>query len=246
MTPDQIARTAERLTAARRQGQRLAFAKGELPTSHADAFAIQEKVVAALASPVIGWKVIELPGGEVIFAPLLEAGIVPAGGTWKTNGKEPAGIELEIAFRMAKDVAPGAGPEAVLDAIETGLVVFELCESRLAEPDRLTQAERLADCILNSGIVVGSAFADWRTRDLKGVAGRLLVDGREHKAGTSVDPIRAIQVLAPALAKAGKRLARGQIVITGSLIGMNWLSGQHAITGEIAGCGTVAAKVHAA
>jgi len=240
MTPDQVKRTAERLLAARREGARVAFGAGELPQSLADAFAIQEEVVAGLASPVIGWKVIELPTKEVIFAPLLQSGVVPAGGVWTTAGRAPAGIELEIAFRMGRDVPAGAAPSAILDCIEAAHVVFELCESRLADPDSQPQPAKLADCILNSGIVVGASFPDWRTRDLRAVPGRLFVDDRLHKEGRSVDPIRAIQVLAPALAGAGKTLSKGQIVITGSLIGMNWLTGRHALRGVIDGCGEVA------
>jgi 2-keto-4-pentenoate hydratase len=246
MTPDQIQRTAERLVEARRKGTRLPLAAAELPATFADALAVQDKVVAALASPVAGWKVNELPGGEVIFAPILQSGVVAPGGTWALAGREPAGVELEIAFRMGSDVPDGASPAAILDAVATAHVVFELCESRLANPDAHTQAAKLADCILNSGIVIGPSFAGWRDRELKAVPGRLVVDGQVIKEGKSVDPIRALQVLPAALAKAGKRLAKGQTVITGSLIGMNWLTGRRAVRGVIDGCGEVAITVAAA
>ena len=236
---------AEQLTVARRRGVRIPVPAAESPQTIEDAFQAQDQVVAALASPPIGWKVIEMPSGEVIFAPLLASGIVPPGGTWKVSGGAPAGIELEIAFHMGADVAPGASASQILDAVASANVVFELCQSRFAEPDTLPQHIKLADCILNAGLVLGPKFEGWRTTDLKGVKGRLLVDGKVLKEGMSVDPIRAIQVLAPAMAARGKKLAKGQTVITGSLIGMNWLTGRHLLQGVIEGCGEVAISLEA-
>ena len=100
MSQDRLAAIADRLVAARRQGARVALAGGDAPADFEEGFAIQDKVVAALASPVIGWKVMAVPQGPVIFAPILQSGRVAAGGTWEVVGREPAGIELEIAFRL--------------------------------------------------------------------------------------------------------------------------------------------------
>ena len=246
MPTDRIAAAAERLAAARRAGARIRLSEAEMPRDIAEGFKVQEKIVVALGSPVVGWKVIEMPSGEVIFAPLLADGVVKAGGTWSVTGTEPAGIELEIAFRMGRDVKPGATAAQILDAVEAAHVVFELCQCRQADPDSLPQHAKLADCILNAGLVVGPSFAGWREKDLKAIPGRLLVDGKHHKDGKSVDPIRALSVLAPAMAARGKTLAKGQTVITGSLIGMNWLTGRHDLKGVIDGCGEVAIKLAAA
>lgn len=242
--PDRISAIAEQIVAARRQGARVVLK--DAPRDLAEAFAIQDKAVAALGSPAIGWKVIPQPSGETMFAPLLASGNVAPGGAWTLVGKEPAGIELEIAFLMGRDVAAGANASQILDAIKSAHVVFELCQSRVADPDNQPAPVKLADCILNAGLVLGPKFEGWRTRDLKGIPGRLLVDGRVHKEGKSVDPIAAIQALAPAMAARGKTLAKGQTVITGSLIGMNWLTGRHALKGVIDGCGEVAITLEAA
>lgn len=244
MSSDRLSVIADQLVAARKAGARIALA--DAPTTFEEGFAVQDLVAQRLGLPTLGWKVIEMPDGRVIYAPLLARAPVAEGGTWKVTGREPAGIELEIAFRMAKDVGPGTTGEGVLDAIGTAHVVYELCQSRIAEPDRQPRHVALADCILNEGIVLGPAFADWRQRNLKAVPGRLMVDGKLHAEGKSVDPIRAIQVLAPALAKAGKKLGAGQIVITGSLIGMNWLTGRHDLVGVIDGCGETRMRLAAA
>jgi 2-keto-4-pentenoate hydratase len=187
-----------------------------------------------------------VPQGPVLFAPILQSGRVAAGGTWEVVGREPAGIELEIAFRMGRDVPPNATPEQVLDAVASAHVVFELCQSRVAEPSKQPRHVMLADCIANAGLVVGPEIRGWRGENLTERAARLLVDGKVHVEGRSTDPIGALQMLPPALVARGKALSAGQIVITGSLIGMNWLTGRHALKGVIDGLGDVAIKLAAA
>jgi 2-keto-4-pentenoate hydratase len=246
MSKDRLAGIADRLLAARRQGSRIPLAGSDAPADYEEGFAIQDMVVAALGSPVIGWKVMPVPQGPVIFAPILQSGRVTAGGTWTVEGRQPAGIELEIAFRLGRDLPPGATSEQVLDAVESAHAVFELCQSRLAEPAKQLRHVMLADCIANAGLVVGSEIRGWRSQNLKQRAGRLLVDGKVHIEGKSVDPIAALQMLPPALVARGKPLAAGQIVITGSLIGMNWLTGRHDLEGIIDGLGKVALELVAA
>jgi 2-keto-4-pentenoate hydratase len=238
MSKDRLAGIAERIVDARRQGARVALAGADAPADFEEGFAIQDLVVGALASPIIGWKVMAVPQGPVIFAPILQTGRVADGGTWEVVGREPAGIELEIAFRMGRDVPPNAKPEQVLDAVVSAHVVFE--------PSKQPRHVMLADCIANAGLVVGPEIRGWRGENLVERAARLLVDGKVHVEGKSTDPIGALQMLPPALAARGKALSAGQIVITGSLIGMNWLTGRHDLKGIIDGLGDVAIKLAAA
>jgi hypothetical protein len=67
MSKDRLATIADRLVAARRQGARIALAGADVPADYEEGFAIQDKVVAALASPVAGWKVMAVPNGPVIY-----------------------------------------------------------------------------------------------------------------------------------------------------------------------------------
>jgi 2-keto-4-pentenoate hydratase len=244
MSDDRLNAIADRLTSARRQGARIAL--DDTPRNNEEAFEIQDRVAANLGEPVVGWKVNELPNGSAAFAPILAGGVVPAKRTWNVTGTEPAGIELEIAFRMARDVPGDATREQILDAVASAHVVFELCQSRLAKPETAPRHVALADFISNTGLVVGDAFAGWREKPLQAVPGRLFVDGRLHIEGKSADPLRVLSILPAGLAARGKSLRAGHIVITGSLIGMNWLTGRHTIRGEIDGCGAVEAAVAAA
>jgi len=244
MSNDRLDTIAERLTAARRLGARIAL--DDAPRDYEEAFAVQDRIAANLGEPVAGWKVNEMPDGAVLFAPILAGGVVPAGRTWQVAGYEPAGIELEIAFRMSRDVPGDATPDEILDAVASAHVVFELCQSRIEKPESVARHVALADFISNAGIVVGTGIDGWRSKDLKAVPGRLYVDGKLHIEGKSANPLRALSVLPAGLAKRGKALKAGHVVITGSLIGMNWLTGARAIRGEIDGCGSVEATVAAA
>ena len=239
----QIAGVAARIAAARRAGARVVL--DDAPANFDEAFAVQEQVIAALASPTIGWKVNELPDGLVTFAPILKSGEVVAGGTWRVTGGEPAGIELEIAFRVGRPVAPGASADEVMAAMASAHVVFELCQSRIADPASVPRHVALADSISNWGVVVGPEIADWRGKAFGSVPGRLLVDGKLHIEGKSADPARVLGLLPAALARHGKALAVGDVIITGSLIGMNWLTGRHALTGIIDGMGEVTLRLDA-
>ncbi|MGE0765777.1 MAG: 2-keto-4-pentenoate hydratase [Hyphomicrobiaceae bacterium] len=244
MSNDRLDAIAQRLGAARRQGARISL--DDAPADYNEAFSIQDRITASLGEPTVGWKVNELLDGRVTFAPIFAGGVVPAHSTWNVLGHEPAGIELELAFRMGADVAGHASTAELLDSVASAHVVFELCQSRLERPETVARHVALADFISNHGIIVGSEVAGWRDKDLKGVPGRLFVDGNLHIAGKSNDPLRALAVLPRALAEHGKALRVGHIVITGSLIGMNWLAGRRTIRGEIDGCGSVEATVAAA
>jgi len=246
MREDRLDALAARLVAARQRGTRISLSAAEWPKDFEEGFAIQERLVPALRSPIIGWKVTPVANGPVIYAPILAAGRVEANGTWTVTGPEPAGLELEIAFRLGRSVAPEASAEEVLAAVAAAHVVFELCQSRIAEPSALPRHVGLADCIANVGIVVGPEIAGWREQDLKARPGRLLVDGMVHAEGHSVDPVAALLMLPPAMGRRGRRIEAGQIVITGSLIGMNWLTGRHDLKGVIEAGGEVAMKLIAA
>jgi 2-keto-4-pentenoate hydratase len=246
MVNDRLEGIAARLLAARREGGRISLAASETPRDFEEGFAIQDRVVSALGSPVLGWKVMPIANGPVIYAPILQSGRVADGGTWTVVGREPAGLELEIAFRLGRSLAPGATEAQILDAVAAAHVVFELCQSRIAEPGSQPRHVMLADAIANAGIVVGSEIPGWRTRDLKARPGRLIVDGKVHVDGRSIDPIGALLLLPPALARRGRRLEAGHIIITGSLIGMNWLTGRHDLRGVIEDCGEVAMTLAAA
>ena len=244
MSTELIGATAAKLVAARRAGQRITLSAAETPRSFAEGFALQDAVVAALGQRPIGWKLL-VADGTPIFAPILASDEVTDGGTWRVIGGQPAGIEVEIAFRMGATMPETATRDQILDAVASAHVVFELCQSRIADPANAPRHVGLADCVSNAGVVVGDAISGWRSMDMRDAPGRLLVDGKLHMEGKSVDPFHILSMVPAALATRGKALEAGQVVITGSLVGMNWLEGSHALEGLIDGCGRVACRLEA-
>ena len=164
-----------------------------------------------------------------------------ANGTWTVQGREPAGLELEIAFRLGRSVGPEASAEQVLDAVAAAHVVFELRQSRIADPARLPRHVMLADCIANAGVrwLAPRSRAGARRISRLGRVGCSSTARFTPKATASIR-LPLLLLLLPAMARRGKRIEAGQIVITGSLIGMNWLTGRHALKGVIEDCGEVA------
>ncbi len=242
--PDKISTAATRLVAARRAGQRVQLSPEETPRDFAEGFALQDAIVAQLGQRTIGWKLL-VADGTTIFAPILASDDVAAGGTWRVVGGQPAGIEVEIAFRMGATVPATATRDQILDAVASAHVVFELCQSRIADPAHVPRHVGLADSVSNAGVVVGDAISGWRSMEMRDVPGRLSVDGKVHTEGKSVDPFHILSMVPAALATRGKVLEAGQVIITGSLVGMNWLDGSHTLEGVIDGCGRVACRLEA-
>ena len=77
MTPDQIERAASALVAARR-GSPIATLPGDaIPQTEADAYQIQDAVIAKLGEKIGGWKTGVLPTGGPFVAPIFASAMPP-------------------------------------------------------------------------------------------------------------------------------------------------------------------------
>jgi 2-keto-4-pentenoate hydratase len=140
------------------------------------------------------------------------------------------GIECEIAVRLDRDLpAVGApyGEAAVADAVAAAMPAFELVEDRNADYQALDAFGLVADNAWNAGIVLGPPIADWRARDLGSLQGSLLLNDAPAGAGHGRDalghPLKALTWLANGLAARGLHLARGMVVMTGSIVTTKFL-----------------------
>ena len=157
------------------------------------------------------------------------------------------GIESEIAVRMGKDLPIGKTPptqQQVADSISEVAVAFELVDDRHASYDQLEAAWLVADNAWNGGIVLGP----WRPaqEDIGGRSGRLIVDGTvvdQGKVGTlKAHPFESVAWLAAALGLQGQQLRRGDIVMTGSIVGTRFPAQTEHWRFEVEGLGEVEAK----
>jgi 2-keto-4-pentenoate hydratase len=152
------------------------------------------------------------------------------------------GIETEIAVRLGEDLPNGGGRDRVAAAVESCMAAIEVLEDLRHDYKRLSAAAMVAGNVWNAGAVIGAPVTDWRRLDLAAVSSRLTINGGEigHGRGGDVmdNPLNALAWLADKLAAAGTPLRRGMIVLTGSMVPIQFpAAGDHALV-EVEGLGT--------
>ncbi|MBV8779530.1 MAG: fumarylacetoacetate hydrolase family protein [Alphaproteobacteria bacterium] len=132
------------------------------------------------------------------------------------------GIETEIAMRLGADLPDGGGRAQVEAAVESCMAAIEVLEDLRHDYKRLTARAMVAGNVWNAGCVLGVPVNDWRRLDLAAVTARLTINGREIGVGKGGDvmgnPLNALSWLAAKLAADGRPLRRGMVVMTGSMV----------------------------
>jgi 2-keto-4-pentenoate hydratase len=152
------------------------------------------------------------------------------------------GIETEIAVRLGADLPQGGDRDQVAAAVESCMAAIELLEDLRHDYKRLSAAAMVAGNVWNAGAVLGAPVADWRRLDLAKATARLTMGGHEIGQGKGGDvmgnPLNALAWLANKLATAGTPLKRGMVVLTGSMVPIQFPApGDRAVV-EVAGLGT--------
>jgi 2-keto-4-pentenoate hydratase len=152
------------------------------------------------------------------------------------------GIETEIAMRLGADLPEGGDRDRVAGAVESCMAAIEVLEDLRQDYKRLSAAAMVAGNVWNAGAVVGAPVADWRRLDLAGLVSRLTINGREIGTGRGGDvmgnPLNALMWLANKLAADGAPLKRGMVVLTGSMVPIQFpTAGDRAVV-EVEGLGT--------
>jgi 2-keto-4-pentenoate hydratase len=218
------AAAAAMLLDARRARRRIArLPEACRPSDAAAGYAVQAQLAAALGG-IGGWKIgAGGPDETPLFAPIIAREIHSGGAVLSRADFPDTIIEAEIAFRLRRDLPPGAVAHQageVAAAVEM-LPALEIYGSRFIDPTVASEAENIADCLANVGLVVGSAAATApsgeRAWDID-----LTIDGRSHSVRAARhpvgDPLRLVVWLANTLAARGEMLRAGQVVTTGALL----------------------------
>jgi 2-keto-4-pentenoate hydratase len=151
------------------------------------------------------------------------------------------GIETEIAMRLGNDLPEGGSDDRVAVAVDSCMAAIEVLEDLRHDYKRLSACAMVAGNVWNVGCVLGTAVTDWRRLDLAKVTARLSIDSREVGSGTGGDvmgnPLKALSWLADKLAADGRPLRRGMVVMTGSMVPIQFPQpGQRAVV-EVEGLG---------
>ena len=152
------------------------------------------------------------------------------------------GIETEIAVVLGDDLPRGDSPERVAAAVESCAAAIEVLEDLRHDYKRLSAAAMVAGNVWNAGAVLGALVTDWRRLDLALAGARLTINGREIGRGKGGDvmgnPLNALAWLADKLAAFGTPLRRGMVVLTGSMVPIQFpAAGDHAVV-AVEGLGT--------
>jgi 2-keto-4-pentenoate hydratase len=151
------------------------------------------------------------------------------------------GIETEIAMRLGEDLPDGGGHARVQEAVESCMAAIEVLEDLQHDYKQLSARSMVAGNVWNAGCVLGPPVGEWRKLDLATVMYRLTINGREIGTGSGADvmgnPLNALSWLADKLAADGRPLKRGMVVMTGSVVPIQFPQpGDHAVV-EVTGLG---------
>ena len=151
------------------------------------------------------------------------------------------GVETEIAFRLGDDLPRGGDPGEVAAAVESSMAAIELIEDLGYDYKRLEAAAMVAGNVWNAGVVLGTPVTGWRGQDLVRATARLSINDHEIGSGNGGDvmghPLNALAWLADKLAAAGTPLRRGMIVMTGSMVPIQYPVAGDRVVIEVAGLG---------
>lgn len=244
-------RAARMLVAARRERRLIERLPLDCrPGDLAAGYAVQAQVAGMLGA-IGGWKIGAAdPGNTPLHAPIFAQEIHPSGVTLAAKDFTCAIIEAEIAFRLRQDLPVGDvahDAASVARAVER-VPALEIYRSRYREPDAAEEAEQLADCLANGGLIVGvgvgvgveavMAGGAMPTWDIDLAVDDTLeqVRAARHPAG---DPLQLVVWLANHLNRCGGLLSAGQVVTTGAML---LAPIGRSVRGEWQGLGSVSAS----
>ncbi|MBU0724906.1 MAG: 2-keto-4-pentenoate hydratase [Alphaproteobacteria bacterium] len=246
-----VSAAAARLLEARRTRQRLtALSESERPGSVAEAYAVQDAVAQALG-PVGAWKIgAKSPTDTPLSASIQQADVIDSGASLPRDRFNIVIIEAEVAFRFGRDLPANGAPyddATILAAIESAHPAIEIVDTRFAEIDGLDAFSKLADFQMNGALVVGPALRDWQALDLKGITASVTIDGFEVIEKTGANPAGDPRWLAlwaaNNLIARGQPIRAGQVVTTGSYIGMLPAPQGGRIVASLSGVGSVSVTI---
>jgi 2-oxo-3-hexenedioate decarboxylase/2-keto-4-pentenoate hydratase len=241
MDPAEIERAASLIRVARTGRTPLGpLPEACRPTSEPEAYAVQaalnRQLTAAGAGPTGGHKIgcttpvmqaylnIPNPCAGEVFAATIRHGR----GRFAAADHLRPGVECEIAVRLGADLVDGPfSRERVGGAVAAVLASIEVVDDRYVDYPTLGTPTLVADDFFNAGLVLGPAVAAWQRLDLAGLAGRMLINGREVGTGRGGDilghPFEALAWLASNALERGRPLRAGEYVTLGSVVATKWV-----------------------
>lgn len=190
------------------------------PATIEEAYILQKKVACLLGVEKTGWKVSPYGDGKSVAAPIFAADIFTSG----ADVGNVTGIETEILLHLKADLpyrpAHPYDRAEICQAIDFYALGFELIQCRFSDEDQ-TFPERLADCLLNRGLVIGTQQAFVKDGQIPSVLPELYRNDQPCSFRPNpIDPIASLYAYANSGGDQFGGLCAGQWVATGSMTGM--------------------------
>ena len=225
---------ARAFTQARAANVVLSDYPGAMPVTLADAYAIQDKAIAAAGAVIGGWKVGRIPDAEVarygtnrLAGPVMADRIVEAAHGMPTMPLLAgfAAAEGEIMVRM--DTVPDRWGSAddLSDHVAEIRLGIEIASSPFTGINDHGPAVTISDFGNNNGLVLGPVIADWTAIDWRRTPMRTMIGGQlagEATLAQMLDgPFGAIAFLIGNLRERGRSLTSNDWVSTGAVTGVH-------------------------
>jgi 2-oxo-3-hexenedioate decarboxylase/2-keto-4-pentenoate hydratase len=262
MNDDAVKALAQRLAKARIDRKVVDFLGGvQPPQNERDAyrvqFALHEELTKGGRDAMAGWKVAAAVPAQ--FQPmgltgpalggLLKNGLIRSPASFSPGYPLKAGIECEMAVRMAIDAPMSAGPytaSSIVPLIGAVMPAMEVVDNRYVNLPEMKGPARIADDFLQAACVLGPEITDFRSIDFMMMQGRSVFEGRELGAGPGSNvmgsPLISLAWLANKLLELGTNLKAGDIVMTGSVHPPQFLPGPGAAVAGWDALGEVTAR----
>jgi 2-keto-4-pentenoate hydratase len=230
---------AQRIFDAHNRGERFQPLPPEFsPAVPEEAYAIQDAFVAMRAEKlggVVGYK-IALSSEEMrrfVGVNEPQAGVMLEKTLRRTPARVKASdygrliVEFEVGVEIGEDLPAADAPfkrERVARAVGAVMPALEIADDRNGDYALLPKhpLDLIADNCWNEGAALGHPVKNWQGRDLAAVRGIALLNGTVIGEGRGADamghPLDAVAWVAEHLARHGRGLLRGDVVITGSLV----------------------------
>jgi len=117
--------------------------------------------------------------------------------------------------------------EDVARAVDACFAAIEVVEDRYVDYAALGAPSLIADDFFGAGCVLGEPQEGFDPRRLREVSARMLINGKEVGVGVGTDvmgePLDPLAWLANTLARRGRYLRAGEVVLLGSLVQTHWI-----------------------
>lgn len=198
------------------------------PRTMAEGYDVQDRLIAALGRPVVGWKLgvgsavqkRQSGVGRSIAGRVLGSHLHRPGDTVPLPNAAPVTIEFEVAYVLGRDVLPDEAAFPVLEAVAEVRAAFELVLSRFVDRRAVGWPSFAADNGAFQALVLGGPVEPARLDELARTL-VVTVDGEEAARSLSgedaTDPAGALADLVATARERGMVLPKGSVVSTGTV-----------------------------